>query len=268
MTESPVTPLRGQRQGRTPQLRRAVARAVRRTAPPRVRHDRPLEHAICQVLLSDRLRLPRVPADRLVAGIDEVVVGVDHVPSTQYETPVADAITLAKLVAAAETHRVLELGSHSGSTARLLARHLPDGGRIVAVDIDPAHGWAYRDTPEAGRIERRVGAIGPDLFARDEPFDLVFIDADHQHDAVVHDTALALDLLAPDGWLVWHDYANWGWLDGSCGVPEHLHELAMRLPIVNVAGTAIAVHHPAWTTGRVRCPWEADPLPPRGVHSA
>lgn len=266
--DSPATPLHGPRRGRTDRLRRAAARLVRRTAPPRVRHDRVLEHAICQVLLRDRLRLPQVPADRLLPGIADVVVGVDHVPSTQYETPVGDAILLAKLVAAAGARRVLELGSHSGSTARLLARHLPDGGRIVAVDLDPDHGWAYGDTPEAARIERRVGAIGRDLFARDERFDLVFIDADHQHEAVAHDTALALDLLDPDGWLLWHDYANWGWFDGSCGVPEHLHELAARLPVANVAGSAIAVHRPAWAAGRVPCPWEADPLPRPGVHSA
>jgi hypothetical protein len=88
------------------------------------------------------------------------------------------------------------------------------------------------------------------MFARDEPasYDLIFIDADHSYESVRNDTELILPLLSPTGFVVWHDYANWGYFSGENGVPEYLGELGATLPIGHVAGSTLALHSPSWVS--------------------
>jgi predicted O-methyltransferase YrrM len=145
----------------------------------------------------------------------------------------------------------MEIGSFRGYTTLFLAQHTDEGAHIVAVDKNPEHGEAYKDDPVASRIERRVGNTSRELFGADAPgsYDLIFIDADHSYEGVRRDTALALPLLAPSGYIVWHDYSNWGYFDGKNGVPEHLSELAEQrgLPVAHIAGTDLVLHSPAWS---------------------
>ena len=81
---------------------------------------------------------------------------------------------------------------------------------------------------------------------RASSYDLIFIDADHSYEGVRRDTELALPLVAPTGYVVWHDYANWGYFDGKNGVPEYLGELAAKLPIARVAGSDLGIHSACW----------------------
>ena len=80
----------------------------------------------------------------------------------------------------------------------------------------------------------------------DATLDFVFIDADHRYEAVKHDTEIALQLLKPDGWIVWHDYANWGYFSGACGVPEYLAEFKKTHSVAQILGSNMAVHRPCW----------------------
>jgi hypothetical protein len=158
---------------------------------------------------------------------------------------------LLKLTLCIRPKRLMEIGSFRGYTALFLAQHTDEGAHIVTVDKNPEHGEAYKGNPVASRIERRVGNTNRELFAIDVPgsYDLIFIDADHSYEGVRRDTALALTLVAPRGYLVWHDYSNWGYFDGKNGVPEHLSELAERrgLPLAHIAGSDLAFHSPAWS---------------------
>jgi hypothetical protein len=145
----------------------------------------------------------------------------------------------------------MEVGSYRGHTALMLAKHLDADARIVTVDVDERHGDAFRDTPYATRIERRVTRVQSDAFLNDAPcsYDLIFLDADHAYAAVKRDTAILLDLLSERGHFVWHDYGNWGKFSGKNGVPEFLHALSGQRPVAQIAGTWLAVHSPAWSSG-------------------
>ena len=158
---------------------------------------------------------------------------------------------LAKIAKCLRPKRVLEIGSFRGFTTKLLAEHTGPDARIVAFDHDPRHGAAYRETPLAAKVERRVGVVEAAGFAGDarQSYDLIFIDADHTYGAVKHDTEVMLPLLAPDGIMVWHDYANWGRFSKSNGVPEALHELAETLPVVAIGGSWLAAYSPSWSSG-------------------
>jgi predicted O-methyltransferase YrrM len=207
------------------------------------------DRTLCH-FLRRRLSLPTISLADLFEGFDREIVNICQVPRGGWSTPLADLVMLLKLTVCVKPKRLMEIGSFRGYTALLLAQHTSEEARIVTVDRNPEHGEAYCCTPLAARIERRVGEIGPDLFASDAPgsYDLIFIDADHSYEGVRRDTTLALGLVAPTGYIVWHDYANWGYFDGKNGVPEYLKKLTEQrgLLLARVAGSDLAFHSPAW----------------------
>lgn len=104
---------------------------------------------------------------------------------------------LCRLVSA---RRVLEIGTLGGYSTIWLARGLSGGGRIVTLEIDPAHAAVaranfarahlsevidLREGPAADSLERLAGRGEPD-------FDLVFIDADKPSNPVYLDWAVRL----------------------------------------------------------------------------
>jgi predicted O-methyltransferase YrrM len=103
---------------------------------------------------------------------------------------------LARLVGA---HDVLEFGTLGGYSAILLARVLPDGGRLTTLEANPEYADVARGSIEraglAEVVEVRVGPALETLPALEAeavgPFDLVFIDADKVN--TPHYFAWALD---------------------------------------------------------------------------
>jgi len=85
-----------------------------------------------------------------------------------------------------QARRVLEIGTLGGYSTIWLARALPEGGRVISLELNPKHAQVARDNIErAGlskRVEIRLGrALDtlPKLAAEaKDPFDLIFIDAD------------------------------------------------------------------------------------------
>jgi predicted O-methyltransferase YrrM len=86
---------------------------------------------------------------------------------------------LAKAIGA---RRVLELGTLGGYSAIWLARALPQGGRLVTIESDPATAEVARENFQragcADVVELRVGPALEILPRLEGPFDFIFIDAD------------------------------------------------------------------------------------------
>jgi predicted O-methyltransferase YrrM len=95
------------------------------------------------------------------------------------------------LARAAGARHILEIGTLGGYSTIWLARAVPDGGRVVTLEIDPHHARVARaNLDRAGvgaKVEIRVGPALETLAALtaagEAPFDLVFIDADKQNNA-------------------------------------------------------------------------------------
>lgn len=94
--------------------------------------------------------------------------------------------------------RILEIGTLGGYSTIWLARALPPGGSLVTLEADERHaGIARKNIASAGlssQVELRVGAAInslPELQAED-PFDLIFIDADKPNNPFYLHWALAL----------------------------------------------------------------------------
>ena len=107
---------------------------------------------------------------------------------------------LKLLVQISGARRVLEIGTLAGFSSIWMAQALPDGGKLVTCEYLSKHADIARANVEAAGLDRkveiRVGAALDTLAALhaegQEPFDLVFIDADKEHDADYLDWAVRL----------------------------------------------------------------------------
>lgn len=94
--------------------------------------------------------------------------------------------------------RILEVGTLGGYSTIWLARALPEGGKLISLEIDPHHAEVARGNIEraglADRVEIRVGPAIERLaqMSGEEPFDFVFIDADKPNNANYLRAALGL----------------------------------------------------------------------------
>ena len=91
---------------------------------------------------------------------------------------------------------ILEVGTLGGYSTIALARALPEGGRLVTLEVNPAHAAVARtNLGRAGVLERVRVIEGPALESLPKlsgPFDFVFIDADKPNNPAYFAHALRL----------------------------------------------------------------------------
>lgn len=129
-------------------------------------------------------------------------------PAINTSLTLAETEELQRLAAGKD---VLEIGSAYGYSAVAMALA---GAHVTAVD---PHQWLASQGPMmanvlaytvASRVDIRVGTARQILPHLNAKFDLVFIDGDHDADAVMHDVTAALDLLRPGGIIACHDHGE------------------------------------------------------------
>lgn len=159
-----------------------------------------------------------------------------------------------------DARRIFEFGTGTGKTTYLLARNAP-GALVTTLTIAPgtvpsaAADDASKDV-EAGRVEvflefyyqgaacagRIEQLFGDSMDFDDAPYrdscDLVFVDGGHARSHVENDTARALRMVRPGGWVAWHDYRG---PRRARGVYDTLNALAKTLPLRHIAGTSLVV---------------------------
>jgi predicted O-methyltransferase YrrM len=93
---------------------------------------------------------------------------------------------LSLLAQIAGANHILEIGTLGGYSTIWLARALPEGGRLVTLELEPHHAEVARVNLEragvSAKVDIRVGPAVDSLAAMTDepPFDFVFIDADKQ----------------------------------------------------------------------------------------
>jgi predicted O-methyltransferase YrrM len=131
--------------------------------------------------------------------------------------------------------RILEIGTLGGYSAIWLARALAPDGRLVTLELDPRYAEVARaNLARAGLeaiVEVRVGPALETLPALaaggDEPFDLVFVDADKQ--SAAEQLGWALALTRPGGVIVADNVVRDGALaDPDSGDPRVLGVRALH----------------------------------------
>jgi predicted O-methyltransferase YrrM len=153
---------------------------------------------------------------------------------------------LLQLIARVHGSRnILEIGTLAGYSTIWFARALPAGGRIVTLELDPNHAEVARaNFARAGVAERIELRLGPALetlpqLEREKrgPFDLVFIDADKEHNAEYFTWALKLSrpgaVIVVDNVVRRGNVIEKGSTDGSVQGARRLMELLANEPRVD-----------------------------------
>ena len=126
-------------------------------------------------------------ADRLL-GRDDLLTATlaanAHAGLPDIDVSAAQGRMLHLLARMAGARRILEVGTLGGYSTIELARALPEGGRLVTLELEPRHAAVARDNIAsaglADKVEVIVGPAATSLAAMTDepPFDFVFIDAD------------------------------------------------------------------------------------------
>ena len=166
---------------------------------------------------------------------------------------------------AKKAKRIFEFGTATGRTTYVLARNAPDDAKIDTLTYfddgsddtefnanDPdAAKWKkialgeshydkfyYEDTPVAYKVSQHFGDSAKfDEAPFENGIDLIFVDGAHSYSYVKNDSAKALRMVAPGGFVLWHDYSP------RCpGVFKALNELGRELPLAHLKGTTLVAY--------------------------
>ncbi|WP_354638433.1 O-methyltransferase [Kitasatospora camelliae] len=185
---------------------------------------------------------PDEPLDSALAAADRA--GLPHINVAPNQGKLLQLLALAQ-----GAKRILEVGTLGGYSAIWLARALPADGRLITLEIDPAHAAVATDNlKHAGLAELTEVRVGPAAdtlrqLAEEgaEPFDLVFIDADKPSNPVYF--AWALKLTRPGSLIVVDNVVRAGKVVEADSTDEavlgvrRMHDLIAAEP--RVSGTSV-----------------------------
>lgn len=121
---------------------------------------------------SDDADLSRLQAEAEAEGLPKISIGPEQGKFLQL------------LVQLTGARKALEIGVLGGYSGAWIARALPEGGKLIGLELEQKHAdfacMQWKRMGLADRIEVRVGPALDSLpgLAGEAPFDLVFIDAD------------------------------------------------------------------------------------------
>lgn len=159
--------------------------------------------------------------------------GEAGLPLIQVSPPQGKMLQL--LVRLVGAKKILEFGTLGGYSAILMARALPEDGRLVTLEAKPEYAEVARNSLERAGVGDQVEVrVGPALEALPElegegPFDFVFIDADKVNTPDYF--TWALDHVRPGGLIVADNVVRDGSLadataaDESTQAQRRLHEM-------------------------------------------
>lgn len=107
---------------------------------------------------------------------DNPALGTADLPAISVSAPQGKLLHL--LVRLSGARRVLEVGTLAGYSAWWMATALPEGGRVVSLEVDPHHASVARANLDGLPVDVLVGPAVESLATLEGPFDLVFVDAD------------------------------------------------------------------------------------------
>jgi predicted O-methyltransferase YrrM len=189
---------------------------------------------------------------------------LEHLPGAGINTPIDELAYLALLSRALEARKIFEIGTFRGRTALNFALNSPDDCQIWTLDL-PAEdrdsaagdynnadarimrasltGIDYQGKDVAGKIRQLFGdSTRFDFSPYHDQMDIVFVDGAHHYAAVRSDTLAALRMARPGGYIVWHDFANYGDYND---VTRAVLDLLPGQNVVQLANTQLAIYQRA-----------------------
>jgi predicted O-methyltransferase YrrM len=190
-----------------------------------------------------RLKLPVIEAEELAPESGSVQFPVFYPLLAGEDTPLIDLLFLLNLAKGRRARRILEVGTYRARTTCALHLNRPEAV-IVSYDIQALDSAYRRMLSGKSNVELRHASFAASAaeLRREAPFDLIFVDGSHRVEHVVEDSRLALELLAPGGIVVWHDYRPNDYYTKELRVPEGLEIIRKDIAVHAVRHTMCAVH--------------------------
>ena len=128
--------------------------------------------------------------ERMVVGEDEILRAAVEASAAAGLPPIQVSVSQGKflhlLARIQNTRKALEIGTLGGYSSIWLARALPEGGKLITLELSAKHAEVARANINRAKLTGRVDLrVGPaiDILPRLEaegcgPFDFIFIDAD------------------------------------------------------------------------------------------
>ncbi len=202
------------------------------------------------------LRIPIMELSDLYPGVGEHPIVIPSPRASQKST---EWVALASLVVCLKPRTIFEFGTSNGGGTLLLAKNAK-GATIYTSDLshddrDPSRlkaniGAAFKGMGCEKRIVQLLGnSTKFDYTTFVGQIDFVFIDASHDYESVKSDTKNALDILSPQGVIIWHDFPS------SLGVRRYLLEFAKKHRVFQIYGTRLALYDPHIKKARIHQYW-------------
>jgi predicted O-methyltransferase YrrM len=157
---------------------------------------------------------------------------LEHLPGDGVDNSIAELAYLALITQAVRPERIFEIGTFRGRTALNFAVNSGPRSLVYTLDLPPEQriealqrthpadaeiiknsdtGLYFRERQESEKIHQLYGdSLQFDFTPYLGKMDLVFIDGAHDYNTARSDTANALRMITPGGWIVWHDFGNYG----------------------------------------------------------
>ncbi|MBS1950580.1 MAG: hypothetical protein OJF59_000769 [Cytophagales bacterium] len=168
-------------------------------------------------------------------------------------------------VLAKKSTHIFEFGTCTGKTTYLVARNSPANAQITTITLAPDQlstyereaddskkstddavaesaftRFLYSGTPEEKKI---VQLFGDSKHFNEKPFvkkmDLIFVDGSHAYSYVLSDSQKALNMIAPNGIILWHDYRG---PQDTEDVFKALNVLAKSKKLVHIKETSLVAY--------------------------
>lgn len=204
----------------------------------------PLPIAIYQGLFERRrLKLPIRPPEQFGPAAGKIELPADYPLFAGEDAPLNDLLFLCNLAKGRKARRILEVGTYRARTTHALSLNCPEA-IVVSYDIQILDSPYRQKLLQTDSVSLRCAPFATSAAAlRQEPrFDFIFVDGSHYFKDVIEDSRLALELVAENGIIVWHDYRLNNYFSDELSVPEALDIIRQSATLFAVSNTTCAVH--------------------------
>lgn len=207
----------------------------------------PLPVAVYQCLFERRrLKLPARSPEEFGPPAGKIELPANYPLFAGEDAPLNDLLFLCNLAKGRKARRILEVGTYRARTTYALLLNCPEAA-IVSYDIVTLDSPYRRELLKAGNVSLRHASFAASVatLRQEAPFDFIFVDGSHWFKDVIEDSRLALELVAENGLIVWHDYRLNNYHTKELRVPEALDVIRQSANLFAVTGTTCAIYERA-----------------------
>jgi len=201
-------------------------------------------------------KLPSMHLLDAFPDLDALTVPLEAIRISRWSMDPMEVFVLMGLALLRQPRTIFEFGTYDGSSTLRLANAVPNAA-IWTIDLPDTEAAAYRSsegaqedfagigavfdgTPASQRITQLLGDSRTfDFSPWRGSIDMIVIDAAHTYEAVISDSRNALQMLAPNGLVIWDDYSIF-WPNLMRAVDDFAEEHG--LAAVQLLNTELAVY--------------------------